>query len=231
MAGCRRCAGPSGCEERSGAAREVVSRALAWLYPTRRWGEPDDERRHGAGVCAHDGEALAAELAGALAASTWFVPGGEDEYCDYVYVQCVGREPNLIQIRTGAAPIPAELDGGPIDELYLRLCLSAMARLAVVQQVAVEGRWRDGELHVTERPRPGVYDPPLLPRLQRLVATLPAYDITHLDFGALSAPPAGFDPGDYAARYGGAPAAVNYLFYPQPSGTVVSCEVPAAVSR
>ena len=73
-----------------------------------------------------------------------------------------------------------------------------------------------------ETPRAGVYDAPLLHRFQRLVALLPAYDILHVDFGEISAPPEGFDPGDYAERYGiAAPHRANYLFYPQPSTTEI----------
>ena len=37
---------------------------------------------------------------------------------------------------------------------------------------------------------------------------------------SILAPPAGFDPGDYAARYGGAPSVANYLFYPHPPSAV-----------
>jgi hypothetical protein len=223
VGGCTNCAGKSGCDDRKGTMLEQVARALARLYPSRRWGEPDDEARFGAGICAHDGEALAEELAAALEASTLFRPGDEDEYCDYIYVLCMGREPSLVQVRDAGVPLPVELAdagapaGEPVEELYLRLCLSAMARMAAVQQVSLS-LVRDGATRaIEERPRPGVYDPPLLHRFRRLVAILPAYDIAHLDFGEISAPPPGFEPGDYAARYGGEPHVANYLFYPQPT--------------
>jgi hypothetical protein len=55
--------------------------------------------------------------------------------------------------------------------------------------------------------------------MQKLVAVLPAYDITHVDFGEISAPMPDFDPGDYVARYGSEPHRSSYLFYPQPSTT------------
>ncbi len=32
-------------------------------------------------------------------------------------------------------------------------------------------------------PRAGVYDAPLLARMQKLVAILPAYELLHVDFG------------------------------------------------
>ncbi len=203
-----------------------VEHALARLYPSRRWGEPDDGARFGAGISEADGVALAEDLAGELDAVALHRPGGEDEYCDYIYVLCVGREPCAVQLRDGDVPVPAEIaDLGEDDvvrEQYLRVCLSSMARVAGVQQTAIELRRVGGELVIREQPRAGVYDAPLLRRFQRLVAILPAYDIVHLDFGDISAPPPGFDPGDYRERYGLLPHAANYLFYPQPSTTEVT---------
>jgi hypothetical protein len=200
---------------------EQIARALERLYPTRRWGEPDDEQRFQHGICEHDTEALAAELATELNASVFVRVGADDEYCDYIYVLCLGREPDLVQLRDGGVPVPDELGDEPVEELYLRVCLSTMTRMAAVQQVAMTGEWDDGELVVSERPRPGVYDPVLLERFRRLVAILPAYDITHLDFGEISAPPEGYSHGDYAASHGGEPHTANFLFYPQPSTTAV----------
>jgi hypothetical protein len=55
-----------------------------------------------------------------------------------------------------------------------------------------------------------------------LVAILPAYGITHLDFGEISAAPPDFDAGAYPALYGQAPHVSNYLFFPQPSNTRVT---------
>jgi hypothetical protein len=145
-------------------------------------------------------------------------------YCDYIYVMCVGREPCLVQLRDGDVAIPEELatSSTPIREQYLRVCLSAMARMAGVQQVAMGLERVGSDYLIKEEPRPGVYDAPLLHRFQRLVAILPAYDITHLDFGEISAPPAGFSAGGYPALYGGEPHTSNYLFYPQPSNMVTT---------
>ncbi len=217
MGGCTNCAGKSGCDDRKGTMLEQVRRALERLYPTRTWGEPSDEERFGAGICEHDGEALAEELAQSLNASTYYRAGADDEYCDYIYVQCIGREPNLVQIRDGGAAVPDEFGAEPIEELYLRVCLSNMTRMAAVQQTAMTLAREGDAWVVTESPRPGVYDPVLLKRFQRLVATLPVYDITHLDFGEISAMPAAFAPGEYARLYGGEPHTANFLFYPQPS--------------
>jgi hypothetical protein len=202
---------------------DTVESALERLYPSRAWGEPDDAARFGAGISEEDGQAIADELAAELDAVALFRPGHEDEYCDYIYVLCIGREPCAVQIRDGEVPMPEEIgDGDVIRELYLRVCLSGMARLAGVQQIAIDLQ-RDGEeLIIREQPRAGVYDAPLLRRFQRLVAILPAYDIVHVDFGDISSPPEGFDHGDYPQRYGLLPHRVNYLFYPQPSTTEVT---------
>jgi len=196
-----------------------VGEELARLYPTRTWGRPDDQERFGAGICHHDGESLAAELGQVLDASVLYRQGGEDEYCDFIEVLCIGREPSVAQMRYFGAPVPGDVASQPLRELYLRVCLSSMSRMAAVQQVAVHLDREGDDLVVREHPRPGVYDAPLLQRFQRLVATLPAYDIVNVDFGEISAPPDGYDPGDYAELYGGAPHVANYLFYPQPTNT------------
>ncbi len=199
--------------------------AIDRLYPSRRWGAPDDELRLGAGIDEDEAAFLADELASELNACTFYRPGAEDEYCDFIYVLCVGREPCLVQVRDLGVAMPEELfdlsgeGGAGMSEQYLRICLSSMARVAGVQQVAMDLRWQDGMAIIEERPRPGVYDAPLLSRFQRLVATLPAYDIVHLDFGEICEAVPGFDGGDYARLYGGQPVAANYLFFPQPPTT------------
>lgn len=207
-----------------------IETALTALYPSRTWGKPDDAVRFGAGIGEDEGQALAEDLAAELKAATFYRPGEADEYCDYIYVLCLGREPCLVQIRDGDVPLPEEIGsepGGPaIRELYLRVCLSHMARMAGVQEIAMELDRVGGDHVVRELPRAGVYDAPLLGRFQRLVAILPAYDILHLDFGEISAPPPGFDPGDYPGLYGGTPHMVNYLFYPQPSNMQTTCILP-----
>jgi hypothetical protein len=227
MGGCTNCGAKAGCDHRKGDMLARVDRALAAVYPSRRWGDPDDAARFGAGVAERDAQALADELAVELAAATFFRSGADDEYCSYIYVLCLGREPCLVQIRDGDVPVPGELEGGePIREQYLRVCISDMARLAGVQQTSMELSVERDQLVIVESPRPGVYDPPLLARFQRLVAILPAYDIAHVDFGEISSPPAGFDPGAYPALYGGEPHVANYLFYPQPSNTRTTTVVP-----
>lgn len=234
MGGCTNCAAKTGCSHRKGDMFSALDETLARLYPTRTWGQPDDLARFGAGIDEADGAALAEELAAELSASTFFRPGDDDEYCDYIYILCVGREPCLVQLRDGEVPVPDELATDPtaaVREQYLRVCLSQMARMAGVQQVAMQldravDDGGDGYV-IREQPRAGVFDAPLLRRFQRLVALLPAYDILHLDFGEISAPPPGFAPGDYQRLYGGEPHTSNYVFYPQPSNMQQVCYLPA----
>jgi hypothetical protein len=230
MGGCDRCGAKQGCDHRKQSMFGHLEDALARLYPTRTWGEPDDLARFDAGVPEHESLALAEELARELDAATFFRAGEDDEYCDYIYILCVGREPCLIQIRDGGVPLPEELGQGTdlVDELYLRVCLSQMTRMAGVQQVAMRLE-RDGDTClVHESPRSGVYDAPLLRRMQRLVALLPAWDIVHLDFGEISAPPPDFHAGEYARLFGGVPHTANYLFFPQPATMRITSLVPSS---
>src|SRR5258708_28169921 len=205
----------------------AIDEMLARLYPTRRWGERDDEAAFRAGVGPEEARALARTLATRLKAKVIFHPGGTEEYCDYVYVLCLGRPPSLLELREG------QTSGGPpeatsIDELYMRVALSSVARCAGVQQVAMRlERGPGGEILISEAPRTGVFDPILLKRFQTLVAVLAEMEIRHLDFGEIFEPPAGFDAGDYGQRYGGAPAVANYLFYPQPCSSLTTTRLAA----
>jgi hypothetical protein len=230
VGGCTNCQGKSGCDDRKGSMLATVEDVLARAYPGRTWGEP--AALVDGGVGADEGAALAEELAAELAAAAFYVPGPPEALGDAVWVLALGRTPCLLQVRDlGVGDLGAPTDAAaPISELYLRVCLSSLARVAAVQQVALEatpdgagGWWID------ERPRAGVYDAPLLRRLQRLVAILPAYDLLPLDFGEISAPPPGFQPGRWPALYGApAPATANYLFFPEPATMVTTSHVPAA---
>jgi hypothetical protein len=221
VGGCTNCKGKSGCDHRKGAMMESVDRALADLYPTKTWGEPDDTQA--AGLSREDLAALADELATELKAATFVREGGDDEPCDYIYVLCMGRAPCIVQVRDHGVPAPAEwrdVDG--IEELYLRVVISQRAPVAAVQQVAVDLVRSEGGWLVRERPRAGVYDAPLLHRMQKLVATLPAYGLLHVDFGEIAHAPPGFSPGLWRDLFGGDPSIANYLFYPQPTTMVTT---------
>jgi hypothetical protein len=229
--GCTDCGRKGGCDSRKHGMFAAVDEALARLYPTRRWGERDEDAALGAGISAEEGEELAQALATRMGTSTLYRRGDEHEWCDYVYVLCLGRTPSIVQIRDGLAAARAdaapETDADTVvhfDERYLRIALSSVARFAGVQEVAMTlDRSEQGEAEgmvITERARSGVFDPILLPRFQAVVAVLAERDIRHLDFGEIVEPPADFDPADYAARFGAEPVIANYLFYPQPPTTV-----------
>src|SRR3569623_948684 len=199
---------------------ESVDHALETLYPTKMWGEPDDSQS--AGITREDLAALAEELATELRAATFVRGGGEAAPCDYIYVLCMGRTPCIAQVRDHGVAPPAEwADADVIEELYLRVVISQRARVAAVQQVAIDLVRADGGWMVRERPRAGVYDAPLLPRMQKLVAVLPAYELLHVDFGEIAHAPPGYEAGMWRDLFGGAPSIANYLFYPQPT-TMIS---------
>jgi len=219
MGGCTNCKGKAGCDHRKGAMIESVDRALEQLYPTRTWGEPDDAEA--SGMPRAELDALADELAQELGAATFVSEGGDDEPCDYIYVLCMGRTPCVVQVRDHAVGVPDEWSGDTaISELYLRVVISQRARVAAVQQVAIDMVAADGSFVVRERPRAGVYDAPLLHRMQKLVAILPAYDLLHVDFGEIAHAPPGYHAGSWRDLFGGEPSIANYLFYPQPTTMV-----------
>jgi hypothetical protein len=222
MGGCTNCKGKAGCDDRKGSMMTSVDDALARLYPTRTWGEPDDAIWEG--MQSEELAALADELATELRAATFVQPGGDSEPCDYIWILCMGRTPCVIQARDHGVAIPEEWRTGStpenaINEMYLRVVVSHRARVAAVQQVAVE--YVNGL--VREKPRAGVYDAPLLHRMQKLVAILPAYELLHVDFGEIAHAPPGFHAGHWRELYGDKePAIANYFFYPQPTTMITT---------
>jgi hypothetical protein len=225
--GCTECKNKGGCDHRKSAMMAAVDDALARLYPGRRWAERDEAAAFRSGVTRGEGARLADTLASRLKALALFQPGADDEYCDFVYVLCVGRSPSILEIREGFVASAGASDDGGEEQLYLRVALSSLVRFAGVQQVTMRLRREGGDLVITEAPRGGVFDPVLLKRFQGLVAALAELDIRHLDFGEILEPPPGFDPGDYAERYAGAPTVANYFFYPQPCSAVTTTVIPA----
>ncbi len=206
----------------------ALGESLARLYPTRTWGEIDDEVAFEGGLPRGIGPRLARQIAEELSTAAYFERGLPDELCDYVWVLCMGREPSLWQMRAGRAPIAAE----KISEVYLRVALSAVAPVAAVQQVLVQLRPRGDRMMYTEEPRGGVFDAELLGRMQRLVGVIGDQGLLHLDFGEITNPPEGYSGGAYAGARGCEPAIVNYLFYPQsPTAVVTRYLCTAASSR
>jgi hypothetical protein len=235
--GCTNCKSKSGCDHRKGSMMSDVERALAELYPTRTWGEVDDTAS--VGLPPDELAALADELAGELGAATFVRAGGETEPCDFIYVLCMGRAPCVVQVRDHGVAIPAEwrdlaAAAGGIDEMYLRLVVSQRRRICAVQQVAVTLRpdpdSPDGGFLVRESPRAGVYDAPLLHRMQKLVAILPADELLHVDFGDIAHAPPDFEPGVWRDLYGGAPSIANYLFFAEPT-TMITTQLLEASGR
>jgi hypothetical protein len=227
MGGCTNCKGKAGCDHRKGEMLASVDAALEALYPTRTWGEPDDTQS--GGMTREELAGLADELAQELGAATFVREGGDDEPCDYIYVLSMGRTPCVVQVRDHGVPAPAEWrDVDAIEELYLRVVISQRARVAAVQQVGIDLIASDGGWLVRERPRAGVYDAPLLHRMQKLVAILPAYDLLHVDFGEIAHAPPGYAAGTWRELFGGDPSIANYLFYPQPTTMVATSFVERA---
>jgi hypothetical protein len=235
--GCTDCGRKGGCDHRKQGMFEAIDQTLARLYPTARWQERHElGAGQGKGMTAGPepepasafGALLAERLAARLKTLALHVPGGPEEYCDYVYVLCLGRTPSLLEVREGRTDVrdAFEHDAGEgISELYLRVALSSLVPFAAVQQVSVRGTVTDGLVLVEEAPRTGVFDPVLLPRFKTLVAVLTELGLRHLDFGEITTAPDGYDPGDYGTRYGGTPTVANYFFFPQPASSITTTAV------
>lgn len=247
---CTDCGRKGGCSTRKGDMFAAIEAILAGLHPDRRWDHRDEAVALDAGIGPEEGRRLAATIAARLDVATRFVPGEADEWCDYIYVLCLGRAPSIIDLREGGlgagarvqadADSDADSDGSDaalddvadeaLDDHYLRLALSSVARVVGVQEISMRLRQRDGASFVTEQVRAGVFDPFLLPRFQALVALLAETDLRHLDFGELVEPPPGFDGGGYADRFGMEPAVANYLFSPRPLASRITSLVDGAPS-
>jgi hypothetical protein len=230
--GCTNCGSKGGCDHRKTAMFAAIDAALLHLYPSRRFSErcDDPDALESAGDLrpwSGDTAALTAEIARRLGTLVIELPATALEYCRQIYVLCFGRQPCLVEALHGQAqPAREDLENGPLDELYLRVSISDLVPFAAVQQVNVRGQLVGEDLIIEETPRTGVFDPILLQRTQRLVAILVDHGLRNLDFGEISAPPPGFDPGDYAQHFGGAPTVANYFFYPQPCSSVTTTVVP-----
>lgn len=244
--------GEGGCGPRKGRQRDRLTALIAELYPAGCWGEPqlppvgDAEGAPAHGVSTSELLTLASELATVLKTPCYIVPGDEEDLCHYVYVLCLGREPSLLELRdevaSGQRPT-LWLEADRLRERYLRISLSALTRIACVQEVALEldpseeptvgsDSATATELplfRLREIPMPGVFTAGLLKRMQRTVDLLEAHGIEHLDMGLLDveASAYGLAPGDYESRYGVPPALLNYFFYAQPVQTTTVSWLPA----
>jgi hypothetical protein len=224
-AGCAKKTTGEGCETHKAPQRVALDEAIATAYGSARaWGQLDDEACFGAGVRPGEARRLAQALSAATKAPTFVRDGGDEDLCSYIYVLCVGRVPSLLDLRDQR--VPADLEGGlgegeeRVRERYLRVSLSTIARMATVQEVAIElDRLDDGAAEIRELPRPGVYDPILLKRMRTVVDLLLASDILHVDFGLIDRPLEGADESAYEARFAVRPHLVNFLFFAAPVQT------------
>lgn len=233
--GCSDCSSKGGCDTRKTDQRQLLDAAVARVYPGRppRWGELDDEARFGAGVPRGEAQRLARRLSSAARAPTRFVAGAPEDLCDFVWVLCLGRRPSLLELADGSAaavlPEDLPLPGSPLEERWLRVALSSVARMAAMQEVRVTLDLDEagGRLAIVRQaPRPGVFDPVLLKRVRSIVALLEASDVAHVDFGLLDRPLAGALPGDYPERYGCEPRLANFLFFAAPPSVHTWSAVP-----
>jgi hypothetical protein len=213
---CSTCTKSGGCETNKGPQRLLLDETMAKIYPTRTWGQPDDEARFMAGVRRAEVMRLQKALAVATKAPTFFRAGADDDLADFVYVLCLGREPALVDVRDGLADVP---DEAPIRERYLRVAFSSVVRAATVQEVAMELDVENGARVIKELPQPGVYDAKILKRMRSVVDLVEASDIEHIDFGLVDKPVANAEFASYVERYGVEPTLANFLFFAQPART------------
>lgn len=247
MSGCTNCKGKAGCDDQKGAMFADLNAALDALYPTKTWGEwnrdavrgpMDTESLHG----------LADELAQELNAAVFVQQNPPTEalgaaHCDFIYILCMGRAPCIAEfaVPPSADQITAEVPatflanfvpGEPVNELYLRVAISHLAPLCAVQQLSLgatytSDEWGDG-VWMSQLTRSGVFDAPLLPRMQKLVTIVPAYGLRHLDFGEISAALPDYHAGAWAEMFDGAPCTANYLFFPEPVTLASEWHIPRA---
>ena len=160
MGGCgtckSECGREDGCGTRKAEQTGILDRLIAELYPSRRWGQPDAERCFRNGLGEAEVLRLGQQLADVLKAPVYFVPGGPEDLCSFLYVLCVGRPPALVELRAESEAASGETTGGAtggnasdppgaltpeaagIRERYLRLCCSRIVRAVCVQEVAME---------------------------------------------------------------------------------------------
>lgn len=235
------CGREEGCGPRKAEQKLILDELMGRLYPSRRYGEADAAACFRQGISEREARRHGQALSVLLKAPTYFRPGGEGDLCCSLYVLCLGREPSLLDAReAGLGLLAAQGDALPLSEApsaravvrerYLRISLSSLARVAAVQEVALElDLDRPGGLGVIrEVPQPGVFDGKLLKRFQKIVDYLMASDVEHLDMGLLDLPAAqhGLEAGDYGEQYGAAPGLFNFLFRAEPVLTASAVYLP-----
>ena len=220
MGGCTNCSSPNGaggCGNRKVGEADLLAEILHEVYPSHAWGQPDDAAWYGRGVPETTVRRIAMRAAADLKAPTRFVAGDEDETSDSVEILCVGRSPGVLELaaQPGAIDLP---DGEHLEERYLRAVFSHMAPVAVVQEVIATMDRQDDTWVIASHARPGVFDPILLKRTQKLVDLIVEEGVHFLDYGLVEKAPMGFDGAEYKDVWGVDPGIVQYLFSPRPAG-------------
>ncbi len=221
--GCSNKDGKKGCTSRKDDLLDAVDNALDYWYPTRVWGEMRNE--FGRGPSFEEVQDVAELLQENLGLATWAVQGGESDYCDFVYVLCIGRQPAIGMVRDLGVQSTVDIAEGSSD-VCLRIAFSHLERMAAVQQVTISVSEGDGFLQVIEARRSGVYDAPLLKRFRKLVASLESLDFRHIDMGEVSHPPKEFETGSYVDALSDSPDIVNFLFFTQSAETTQTTFLP-----
>lgn len=217
MGGCQNCASSGGCGDRKVGEADLLTEILHEVYPSHAWGHPDDAAWYGRGVPEATMRRIARRAAAELKAPTRFVAGDEDETSDAIEILCVGRAPGVLELAAGGGAIELP-DGEHLEERYLRAVFSHMAPVAVVQEVVATMDHVDDTWVVAHHARPGVFDPILLKRTQKLVDLIVEEGVHFLDYGLVEKAPLGFDGAEYREVWGVDPGIVQYLFSPRPAG-------------
>ena len=238
MSGCTNCGSKKGCDSRKTEMMEEVTVTLDRLYPSKRWHERADHLAVGSGVTEEEGRHLAQAFAAKLKAFALSKPGAPEDFSDYIYILCFGRQPSILELREGLVGLPqfveaaAEGEAGGIKELYLRVALSSLAGFAAVQEVRMslslagdDVTGSNSSAIAEEQIRAGVFDPILLARYQKLVAVLAEHNIRNIDFGEINEPPEGFDGSQHEDMFGAPATVANYLFFAGPAAGVTAAAI------
>ena len=83
------CGREDGCGTRKATQKVVLDGLAARLYPSRTWGLADDEACFRAGLSLSEVQRLGRQVAAVNKAPVFFVPGGEQDLCSFLYVLCL----------------------------------------------------------------------------------------------------------------------------------------------
>jgi len=175
------------CGKQKDQQREFVKTWLSRLYPHRS--VLCDEAAFASGVSHPMCVRLAQQLAETTAAPTYLVSPSDTDLSRSIYVLCKGAPPPLLQF--AETQVLPTFPTGPLREQHLRVRLSSLAPAACVHEVTFE-LFPVEHTHalsiLREVPSPGVFDPQLLPRLQKIHDLLSAFGLCVLHADLLDSP-------------------------------------------